>query len=357
MTRVAILLIIVASLCAQQMPPSPVGFTEARQQRVEGELALPGTVESNVVSLVASEIGGLVVEYPVKQGDQVKQGQLLARLNKRATELDIVAIEARLREAEARQKLAERNHERSKELFDSKVFSQQQLDDTFFESSAWQGTIDNLKAEMERLRYDVERSVIVAPFDGVVITKHTEVGQWLGVGDEVLELLSLEQLEIRVDTPERYYPSVRLGAPARISFEAMPDRNFSGTINAIIPQADEQARTFPIKIRFASNSAKIGVGMLAQVRLPGVSPGQRGSRTATIVPKDAIVRQGPQLLVWLINDEGGVQPAPVQTGTGLGDWIEVNGPVTPGAKVVTRGNERLRPGQEVRGEPIEYKLP
>ena len=355
--RLVIFLMSVACLCAQQMPPSPVGYTEARTRTVRGQLTLPGAVESNVVSLVASEIGGLVIEYPVKEGDRVKEGQLLARLRTRARELDLAAIESQLKEAEARKKLADRNYERAKELFDSKVFSQQQLDDTYYEATALEGRIDNLTADMERLRYDIEQSEIQAPFSGVVIAKHTEVGQWLGVGDAVVQLLSLDDIEVRVEAPEDYYASIRPGVSAAVTFDAIPGRSFQGSIAAVIPKADDQARTFPVKIRVAAGSAKLGVGMLAKVRLNGVSAGARASRSAVIVPKDAVVRQGAQRLVWLLDDEGGVNPAPVTTGAAAGSWVQVTGPVAPGAKVITRGNERLRPGQTVVGEPIEYQLP
>jgi membrane fusion protein, multidrug efflux system len=356
MLRTLLLILMSASLLAQEMPPSPVGYTEARQHRVVGRLTLPGTVESNVTSLVASEIAGRVIEYPVKKGDRVEKGQLLARLNKRNRELDIATIAAELREAEAREKLGLRNFERSQDLFDSKIFSQQQLDDTLYEHQALQARIENLKAEIERIEYDLEQSEITAPFAGVVIEKRTELGQWVGIGDEVVELLSLDDLEIRVDIPEQYYSSVRVGGGGTVVMESRPGRQLRGTITTIIPKADEQARTLPIKLRIPAGQ-NIGVGMLAQVQLDGVSTGQRGSRSAVIVPKDAVVRQGQRLMVWIFDDEGMVQAAPVETGSGVGGWIEVQGPVQPGAKVITRGNERLRPGQKVRGEPIEYKLP
>ena len=344
-------------LHSQEMPPSPVGYTEARNHLVRSSLRLPGTVESNVVSRVASEIGGLVVEYPVREGDQVTKGQLLARLNARSLELDVQAAKAQLAEAQARQKLAERNYERAKELFDSKVFSQQQLDDTFFENTAWQSRIDTLKSDIARIDHDIARSAITAPFDGVIIAKHTELGEWLGVGDEVAELMSLADLEVVANVPEQYFRQVRLGGAATVEFEALPGGQIPGQISALIPRADPQARTFPVKIRFSAGDRRIGAGMLARVEIAGLGAGAGAARSATIVPKDAIVRRGPQTFVYVLNGEGSVDPAPVQPGAGVGAWIEVAGPVLPGAKVITRGNERLQPGQRVIGEPVEYALP
>ena len=80
-------------------------------------------------------------------------------------------------------------------------------------------------------------------------------------------------------------------------------------------------------------------------------------QTATIVPKDAVTRQGQQELVFVLADDDTAQPIPVTTRGGAGLWIAVEGPVQAGQKVIVRGNERLMPGQKVAGEPQEYELP
>ena len=82
------------------------------------------------------------------------------------------------------------------------------------------------------------------------------------------------------------------------------------------------------------------------------------SYQATVVPKDALIVRGERRFVYVLNGESTVDLVPVETGTGVGSWIEVlQGPVQPGTKVVTRGNERLRPGQKVEGRPQEYATP
>ena len=123
-------------------------------------------------------------------------------------------------------------------------------------------------------------------------------------------------------------------------------------MRAVIPRADERARTFPVKVRIPNEDRRIGVGMLATVRLP-VGEASEG----VLVPKDALV-DGPRgRLIYVIAADDTVRSVPVQTGGAQGVWIAVEGDVAPGDRVVTRGNERLRSGAQVRGEAQEYPEP
>lgn len=335
-----------------QMPPSPVRYTEAREHAVRRMVHLPGTVESRLASTVASEVAGLVEELLVREGDVVKKEQPLARLRTTSLELRRKASAASLQEAEARLKQAERNLDRAKELKESGIISRQDYDDRYYEYHAWQARIEQLKAEIDRIDFDLQQSLIRAPFAGTVTAKRTEVGQWVDVGDPVIDMLSLDELEVRVDVPEQYFSSLNPGARTSITFQSLPGVEAIGRIAAIVPRADPEARTFPIKVRVPNREGRIGVGMLAQVSFPAGE-----SYRATVVPKDAVIRRGPQEFVFLMNGDNTVSMVPVETGQGLGSWVAVEGAVQAGQKVVTRGNERLRPGQSVQGQPQEYQLP
>lgn len=337
---------------SQQGPGSPVRYTEAREYPLRRAIVLPGSVESRVNSVVASEIEGLVMELLAREGARVKRDQRLAQLRTTNLELRRDAAEAQLKEAQARLKLAELNLERARELLEAKVISRQDYDDRFYEFNAWQGRVDQLTADIARIKDDIERCTIRAPFTGVVVRERTEVGEWIGEGDPVVEMVALHDLEVRVEVPEQYFNSVKLRGRAQVTFESLPGLKVAGRISAIIPQADLQARTFPVKVRIPNRRGRIGVGMLAQVSFPGGDPYK-----ATVVPKDAVITRGQQKIVYTINGDNTVSPVPVETGTGVGSWIEVQGALRAGQRVVTRGNERLRPGQVVQGQPLEYELP
>ena len=334
------------------MPPTPVRYTEAREHAVNRVLRLPGAVESRTAGVVSSEVAGLVIELPAREGRTVRRDQPLARLRTTALELRLQAAAGQLREAEARAHLAETTLARARELFAQKVTSEQQLDDALSELSAWQGRLETLSAEIERIKFEIDRSTIRAPYGGTIIAERAEIGTWIDIGSPVVEMVSMDELEIRVDVPERYYRNLQSKGSVTVTFGSLPGLEVEGRVSAVIPRADPQARTFPLKVRIPNQGGRVGVGMLAEVALPAGE-----TYRAIMVPKDAVVRQGQDLVVFLLNGDQTVERATVTTSEGVGSWVVVEGGVKAGQKVITRGNERLQAGQPVRGEPIEYALP
>ena len=348
-----ILSVLPFGLQAQGNRAPPVRFTEVQERQVQRSVSLPGTVEAFTSSLVASEIAGKVVEYPVKEGDAVRKGQVLARLNTTTLEHQLKALEAEHREAGARLKLAEANLKRARNLFESEIISEQQLDNSLAESNAWMGRFEKLEADIGRLKNDIQEASIRAPFSGRVVSEQTQIGEWISEGGPVVEMVALDPLEVKVDVPERYYRNLRIGTRAQVRFESLPGVEIMGRVTAIIPQADVDARTYPVKVRIRNRGARVGVGMLATVSFPAGD-----TYTATLVPKDAVTTRGPQKFIYRINGQSTVERVSVEIGVGVGEWIEVRGgDIRPGQRVITRGNERLVPGQPVQAQPLEYALP
>lgn len=345
---------IVAHLNAQPQRESSVGYTKARSYRINQKLRLPGTVQTRLVSTVASEVSGLVIEFPVRKGQSVQEGEVLARLRRENLELRLREARAQLREDDARLQLAERTMQRTQELLEKGAVSKQDVDDRESEFNSLERRADRLRAVIEQLDDDLERTVIRAPFSGIVVQEHTQLAEWIDVGGAVLELMSLDELEVMVDLPERYYASVRPGTRASVSFDALPGVRVTGVTRAVIPQADKQSRTFPVLLEIPNLEGRIGVGMVAQVEL---SFGK--SRATTIVPKDALVVQNQGQFTYVLDEEDHVWSKDVVSGAAVGAWVEIDGEVRPGQRVVTRGNERLRDGQKVRVNPteVQYEAP
>lgn len=337
---------------ADDTPRTRVQYTLARDHEIQQRVELPGSVEAPKTSQVASEVEGAVAEIHAREGQYVDRGAPLVSLKADHLEYELQAAKAQHREAEARFALAERNLERSEDLFEGDVLSRQQLDDARFELEAWRGRVDQLAAEIRRIELDLERSVVKSPFAGVVATELTEVGQWVGKGATVMELISPYELEVRVEVPERHFNKVRKGAAVRVSFEAIPGHEVRGKVVSVVPRASAQARTFPVRVRIPNEDGRIGAGMIANVLLTAGD-----NRRTMLVPKDAVITRGSKRFVYVVESDQSVKMLPVTTGVATGSWVEIQGPVQTDTKVVTRGNERIRPGQRVLAEPMEYPAP
>jgi RND family efflux transporter MFP subunit len=340
---------------AEGPPPSPVGYTEAREHEVRQNVRLPGTVEAQIASPVTSEVEGFVVRLIAHEGQHVRVGDPLAQLRTTNLDLRLQAEKGQLKEAEARLARARLALARNTRLMEQDLVAQEDLDDSQAEFHAWEGRVEQTRANIERIELDLERCTIRAPFAGAVVAEHIDVGSWLRVGDPVVALVSTDLLEVRVLVPGRYFHMVQLGERAGVEIEGNPPYAISGSVSAIIPQADVRARVFPIKLSLddsagGAGATRVAAGMLVHVDLPIGS-----NELATVVPKDAIVTQGHERVVFVIQEDDTVQRRSVRTLGGFDSWVAVHG-IRSGEKVVTRGNERIFPGQKVQGTREEYAL-
>jgi RND family efflux transporter MFP subunit len=212
--------------------------------------------------------------------------------------------------------------------------------------------------EMVRQLEDrLEKFVIKAPFNGYVVTKFTETGAWIKRGDSIVEVVEIDPMEVTVSVPEHVAPLLQdalreaeakgepLGAVVKI--DALANAAFPAEIEKIVPQADLRTRTFPVKLKVdnprVEKHHKLMAGMICHAVLP---LGKK--QEALLLPKDALVLGGPAAMVFLaktMNDQLIAQPIPVQIGAAHGSWLQVTGEIKAGDAVITRGNERVRPGQ------------
>jgi RND family efflux transporter MFP subunit len=209
------------------------------------------------------------------------------------------------------------------------------------------------QAVVDRISDQITKHTIVSRFGGYVVMQHTEVGQWVNQGDPVAEVVAIDEVDVVAQVVEKSVPFIRPGEFVRVEIPAVADRIFEGQIVATVPQADVRARTFPVKVRVKNEIAPAGpllkAGMYARVALP-----VGGQESALLVPKDAIVLGGPTPAVFTLDGStaaGDVAPisrVSVELGVADGTSIQILGNVRAGQLVVIQGNERLRPGQDVK---------
>lgn len=391
--------------------PGPVKVLVAEvieQQNVAAGRSFVGTVIAERHSAVGSAVAGRVEKFLVNAGDFIAADKPLAQLRTRNIDIQIAAAtaewqlrkhelaelkngsrieerqeaEARMKAAAAAMTFALAKQERIKGLIERNAATPDSIDEANSAADAAiamykaakaayelvvagprperiaqaQARVEAAQEEVHRLNDILDKHTIVSPFDGYVVAEHTEVGQWIEPGGLVAEVVKVDPIEVRVSLPENYVTRLSLGASARVDIDAIPSRTFVGTVTAIVPQADEKSRTFPVRIRLKNEQQADGTpllkpGLFAKVELP---VDQR--RQVMLVPKDALVLGGPQPVVYVVRQEAGTkkftaQAVPVQIGVAVGSWIEVRGQLEINQQIVIEGNERLRPGSEILPVP------
>ncbi|MCK4728140.1 MAG: efflux RND transporter periplasmic adaptor subunit [Desulfobacterales bacterium] len=324
------------------MPPAaPVKVAPVVKGTVSEQITLVGNTEAVARSTIAAEVSGLVEDFPVREGDFVKKGEVLVRLKSTDLVLGLKAAVAGREKVRASLLFAEKELARYTRLKDADSIAARKYDETLYQYQSLKQEVLRSEAEIELLEDNIQNKTVVAPFAGFVAKEHTQVGEWLPVGGPVVTLVDLVHIRITVDVPERYVVKLLPGSAVRVKVESLSDETIIGKIAAILPEGDPNARTFPVRVTLPNPGFKIKSGM--EVRA-AFDLGTK--KNALLVPKDAIVTAGTNRLIFVV--AGGVaQPVNVRV-TGYYDGnVAVEGPLKPGDNVVIRGNERLQPGQPV----------
>ena len=383
---------VLASTAMAQRGPASVITAKAEMRSLPTTTTLVGSVQPLTVTILGTEVAGLVSEMPARQGDRVEKGALICKLNDDILALQLNQEQARLRSLEARLEellngtrkeeldrlrseydalsaVADRwefELERVMRLEGEDFANQREYQDALAEKVSAEKQAQAAKAALdegvagprkeviaqarhavaeqaavvERVKTEIGKTEIRAPFTGYVVTRFAEVGSWLAVGGNVVELADLSSVLVRIDVPEQAIPFSEIGARAVVLIDALDER-FEGAIKHIIPQADPAARTFPVEIEIPNPDTRLKAGMFARATVVSGPEEQ-----VVAVPKDAISQQMGASFVAIVRPGQGGQmmaiPTPVSVGLDIDDWIAItSGNIPPGTEVVIRGNEMI----------------
>lgn len=328
-------------LWAQPPPTAPVTVSEVVIKDLQRPVEIVGTVEPIKRSLVSAIVSEMVIQYPYSEGDYVKAGQMIAKQNTQKMKILLDEATEAKNESQVELRHAQDRVARAKKLYERGVVSESQITEVVSARDMLTARQQLLQSRIDRLRYDISKAEIKAPFNGYVTREHTQVGEWLSSGDSVVELIDIDEVQVIVDMPEKYVFLVSAGDQVDVVLYSLPGRKFTGKVVSVVPQADPRSRAFPVKVKVRNDEHVIKSSMSARVFfLLGKM------KKAKMVPKDAIVSGEAGKTVFVVR--GGVaQPVSVAVGMSYEGWVEVQGGLTPGERVVVRGNERLRPMQRV----------
>lgn len=328
---------------AQGMPPTLVVTGTVTSMVFHEQITLVGRSEGSSTSAIVAEVSGQVSAIVAPEGSPIKKGETLIEIDPTRMRFALLAKEGEFIEAREQHDLAKKNLKRSEELFAKKLISDLAMDSAKAWVNITSGQLQRLTAERDRLATDVDDCKVKAPFTGYTSRRLTNVGEWVSLGMPVYEMVDISRLRVVADLPERYFGRLTSGTPAIIVASGDTTNPLTGTVTGIARTANASTHTYPVIIEVDNPDGRLGGGALVKATL---SLDQKF--TSLAVSKDAIVRQGPQTMVYTIN-EGTAAPIPVNLLAMKGDMVAISGPgIVEGLVVVVRGNERIFPGAPVR---------
>ena len=334
------------SVAAADRSPLVVVST-ARTDIVVRQVPLTGTITSLRNAKLSAEISGQVQTMNVEVGDRVEAGAALIELDREIEQLTLEALQASTRQARAELDDARRRYQDAKRLRKQRSISENELRLLEAEVEVDGATLIQRQSEEQRQQARVERHTLAAPFSGVISERLTEIGEWIEPGRPVLTLVAVDELRIDFRVPQEFYPGINPQSAVIVTIDALPDREFDGTIDAVVPVSDASSRTFLIHVMVNAGEARLTPGMSVHGKL-NLSTGRRG----VVISRDAILRYPDgRVTVWVINpdsDPPTVSEKHVTTGHSFDGLITIPSGIEPGDVIVVRGNESLQEGQRVR---------
>jgi len=297
---------------------------------VQGDVA----TDENIV--IYSEFSGILQDLRVKEGQQVNKGQVLAKI-------DDGGLSSELAQLETQATLAKTTFERQERLWEQNIGSEMQ----YLEAKT---NFESMQNSVKRLQSQLDKTIVRAPFSGIVDEILTEQGEVVGPGqNQLFRLVSLKNMYVEAAVPENYLQTVREGTEVIVEISSL-DREFEGKIRRVGNTINPNNRSFNIEVAVPNENGMIKPNQIATIKLNDYT-----AANAVIIPENALLKnsQGESIVFTIQEKEGEdnigtAKRQIVETGYTYDNLIEITKGLENGETLIVEGAKNLRDGQEVK---------
>ena len=299
-----------------------VSVVQVSKREVPQIATYTSTVQPYVKNNIVPQAGGRITKINVEIGDFVKEGQVLAEIDK-----------AQLQQAQLSLKNQEVELARLKSLYEAGGLSKSDLDAIELQYNVTKTQVENL----------LENTVLRSPINGVVTARNYDVGDMCSMSAPIFTVEQIVPVKLLVGISESDYSKVKKGDSVEIKADAVPDKTFYGKINRIYPTIDPATRTFTVEVVVQNNYRTLRPGMFVRATV------NFGTNNNVVIPDVAVVKQqgSGERFVYVLNQDGTVTYQKVVLGVRMGTEYEVLEGLEDGATIVTGGQIRLKDGIKV----------
>ena len=334
---VLLLLLVSFSSIAQFGGPAAVKVAEVQDMMMSPVRKIPANVQAKFISTIKAESRGIVTQL-ADIGGMIKLGDVLAELTDTQSKLRQQEFQDVVNSARAKYTFLKSENARLKDLLEKSLISQSQLEENQSDYLSAKSSLAQAISRFNQNKDQMTKLTIVAPFDGHVMQQFAQPGQLLSSGDNVLEFMQANNLEVVVNVPFKYKSQIKSQAVWQI--KTVDNRIVDATIDRFIPAATGASRTIDVHLTIEDDSLWSGESVNVLVPI-------QAKQKVVAVPRDALVIRKSGSYVYTVV-ENKSHKVDVITGVAQEDMIAVKGLLSPGDVVIIRGNERLRPDQDVK---------
>jgi len=328
-----------------QVPPVELATVERRD--IVETLRLSASLSSPLSARLSSDVEGRLVQLEVDVGARVKAGDLLFKLDDELARLELAQAIAFEQEAQVELENARRRVVEVRELVSKKTFPESEARNLEAQVERFAAILERRRAERAYAAAILAHHSLRAPFSGVIAERNADLGERVDTDSNVLLLVATDLLQLDLRVPQQYFRRVEAGTAVRIGVDALPGEIIDARITRVVPVSDAEARTFIARAEIDNSAGLLAPGMSVSADLRIGT-----AREAEVIPRDALIRYPDgRSTVWVAANVDGrysVQERLLQTGLSFDGVVEVLQGLEAGERVVVRGNESLRQGQQVR---------
>ncbi len=336
-TIVLIAILLSFNLHAQFGGPAVVKVEKVQNVMMAPVRKIPAMVEAKYVAMIKTEYKGTVINL-AEVGKTVKKGEILAVLRDTQSRLRKEELEGAVKSAQAQLNFLKSENTRLNGLIGKKLISNSELDENKSKLISARNDKAQASSRLDQYLDQVKRLKVKAPYDGIVLAQLAQPGQLLNNGNEIIEFMQANNLEVKVNVPFKYKAQINIGEIWQV--ETQNNTKINATIKGFIRAARGSSHT--IEVRLSVTSLDLWSGEAVNVLVP-----TQTQSLAMAVPRDALVIRNNGVYVYKIVDNKSVK-VDVETGMAQGEKIQIMGDISDGDTIVIRGNESLRNQQDVK---------
>ncbi|MCE7857315.1 MAG: efflux RND transporter periplasmic adaptor subunit [Ignavibacteria bacterium CHB3] len=319
-------------------------------------LTASGYVVAQRQASVSSKGTGVMVYLGVVEGDKVKKGQIIARLDDRDIQAQLDEAKSGLQLYQAQLNEVQNSYNREKELFSRGLSSQQNLDQAETTYNMLLANIEIAKARIQEAEVSLENMIIRAPFDGTVLTKNAEVGEIVapfGASTTsraaVVTIADMNSLMIEADVSESNIDRIKTNQDCEIVLDAYPQKSYPGYVFKIVPTADRSKATVMVKVGFKEYDSRVLPEMSAKVSFLSqpIDAKMLSEEKYLVVQTSTIRQENGSSVVYKVDNDTAV-PVEIKTGRSIGNYTEVISGLEAGDSVIGKITDEIKAGTKVK---------